>query len=114
MEISKYNSKGSVVISEEAVSSIATNAAKDVAGVTGFSNKPADVVSTIKKGSLKVMSPVRIIQEGEDLDISIYINIASGMKIQPIAEEVQRVVKEAVQNMTGKLVSKVNVIIASV
>ena len=98
MEISKYN----------------TNAAKDVVGVTGFSNKPADVVSTIKKGSLKVMSPVRIIQEGEDLDISIYINIASGMKIQPIAEEVQRVVKEAVQNMTGKLVSKVNVIIASV
>lgn len=114
MEISKYNSKGSVVISEEAVSSIATNAAKDVAGVTGFSNKPADVVSTIKKGSLKVMSPVRIIQDGDDLDISIYINIASGMKIQPIAEEVQRVVKEAVQNMTGKLVSKVNVIIASV
>ena len=114
MEISKYNSKGSVVISEEAVSSIATNAAKDVAGVTGFSNKPADVVSTIKKGSLKVMSPVRIIQEGEDLDISIYINIASGMKIQPIAEEVQRVVKEAVQNMTGKLVNKVNVIVAGI
>ena len=34
MEISKYNSKGSVVISEEAVSSIATNAAKDVAAGT--------------------------------------------------------------------------------
>ena len=114
MEISKYNSKGSVVISEEAVSSIATNAAKDVAGVTGFSNKPADVVSTIKKGSLKVMSPVRIIQDGDDLDISIYINIASGVKIQPIAEEVQRVVKEAVQNMTGKLVNKVNVIVAGI
>lgn len=114
MEISKYTSKGGVIISEEAISSIATNAAKDVAGVTGFFNKPADVVSTIKKGSLKVMSPVRIIQDGDDLDISIYINIASGKKIQPIAEEVQRVVKEAVQNMTGKLVSKVNVIIASV
>lgn len=114
MEISKYSSKGGLVISEEAVSSIATNAAKDVDGVTGFSNKPADVVSTIKKGSLKVMSPVRIIQDGDDLDISIYINIAIGKKIQPVAEEVQRVVKEAVQNMTGMPVSKVNVIIASV
>ena len=80
----------------------------------GFSNKPDDVVSTIKKGSLKVMSPVRIFQDGDDLDLSIYINIASGKKIQPIAEEVQKVVKEAIQNMTGKLVSKVNVIIASV
>ncbi|MDE6385827.1 MAG: Asp23/Gls24 family envelope stress response protein [Eubacterium sp.] len=114
MEISKYSAKGGLIISEEAVSSIATNAAKDVDGVTGFSNRPADVVSTIKKGSLKVMSPVRIVQDGDDLDISIYINIANGKKIQPVAEEVQRVVKEAVQNMTGKLVSKVNVIIASV
>ena len=114
MEISKYDSQGGVIISEEAISSIATNAAKDVNGVMGFSNKPDDVVSTIKKGSLKVMSPVRIFQDGDDLDLSIYINIASGKKIQPIAEEVQKVVKEAIQNMTGKLVSKVNVIIASV
>ena len=114
MEISKQTPQGGVIISEEAVSSIVTNAAKDVHGVTGFSNKPDDVVSTIKKGSLKVMSPVRVFQDGDDLDISVYINIASGIKIQPVAEEVQRVVKEAVQNMTGKLVSKVNVIIASV
>lgn len=114
MEISKQTPQGGVIISEEAVSSIVTNAAKDVNGVTGFSNKPDDVVSTIKKRSLKVMSPVRVFQDGDDLDISVYINIASGIKIQPVAEEVQRVVKEAVQNMTGKLVSKVNVIIASV
>lgn len=114
MEISKQTPQGGVIISEEAVSSIVTNAAKDVNGLTGFSNKPDDVVSTIKKGSLKVMSPVRVFQDGDDLDISVYINIASGIKIQPVAEEVQRVVKEAVQNMTGKLVSKVNVIIASV
>lgn len=114
MEISKQTPQGGVIISEEVVSSIVTNAAKDVNGVTGFSNKPDDVVSTIKKGSLKVMSPVRVFQDGDDLDISVYINIASGIKIQPVAEEVQRVVKEDVQNMTGKLVSKVNVIIVSV
>ena len=113
MEISKYSAKGDLIISEEAVSAIATNAAKDVDGVTGFSNRPADVVSTIKKGSLRVMSPVRIIQDGDNIDISIYINIASGKKIQPVAEDVQRVVKEAIQSMTGKYVSKVNVIIVS-
>ncbi|MCH5316395.1 MAG: Asp23/Gls24 family envelope stress response protein [Eubacterium sp.] len=113
MEISKYSAKGDLIISEEAVSAIATNAAKDVDGVTGFSNRPADVVSTIKKGSLRVMSPVRIVQDGDNIDISIYINISSGEKIQPVAEEVQRVVKEAIQNMTGKYVSKVNVIVAS-
>lgn len=113
MEISKYSANGDIIISEEAVSAIATNAAKDVDGVTGFSNRPADVVSTIKKGSLRVMSPVRIVQDGDNIDISIYINIASGKKIQPVAEEVQKVVKEAIQSMTGKYVSKVNVIVAS-
>ena len=114
MEISNHNSKGGLVISEEAVSAIVTNAAGDVDGVVGFSNRPVDIVSTIKKGSLKVMSPVRITQDGDYLNISVCINIAIGKKIQPVAEEIQRVVKDAVQNMTGKLVSKVNVIIASV
>ena len=114
MEISNHNSKGGLVISEEAISTIVTNAAGDVDGVVGFSNRPIDIVSTIKKGSLKVMTPVRILQDGDDLDISVCINIAIGKKIQPVAEEVQKVVKDAVQNMTGKLVSKVNVIIASV
>ena len=114
MEISNHNSKGGLVISEEAISTIVTNAAGDVDGVVGFSNRPIDIVSTIKKGSLKVITPVRIMQDGEDLDISVCINIAIDKKIQPVAEEVQRVVKDAVQNMTGKLVSKVNVIIASV
>ncbi len=114
MEISNHNSKGGLVISEEAVSAIVTNAAGDVDGVVGFSNRPVDIVSTIKKGSLKVMSTVRITQDGDDLNISVCINIAIGKKIQPVAEEIQRVVKDAVQNMTGKLVSKVNVIIASV
>lgn len=113
MEISNYSGKGDLIISEEAVSAIVINAAKDVDGVTGFSNRPADVVSTIKKGSLRVMSPVRIVQDGDNLDISVYINIASGIKIQPVAEDVQKVVKEAVQNMTGRYVSKVNVIVAS-
>ena len=114
MEISQSTSKGNLVISDEAVSSIVVNAAKDVAGVVGFSNRPADVVTTIRSGSLKVMSPVRVLQEGDDLNISVYIVIESGKKIQPVAEEVQRAVKESVQNMTGKLVSKVNVIITSV
>ncbi len=114
MEISNHNSKGGLVISEEAISAIVTNAAGDVDGVVGFSNRPIDIVSTIKKGSLKVMAPVRIAQDGDDLDISVCINIAIGKKIQPVAEEIQRVVKDAVQNMTGKLVSKDNVIIASV
>lgn len=75
MEINTSTSMGELVISEEVISAIATNAAKDVDGIAGFSNRPVDVVNTIKKGSLKVMSPVRVLADGEDLNISIYVNM---------------------------------------
>lgn len=114
MEITTTKENGNLTISEEVLSSIAMNAAKDIEGVSSFSNKPSDVVSTIKQHSLKVMSPVRILQVGDDLNISIYINVLPNFKIQDVALAVQSNVKEAIQNMTGKLVAKVNVIIAGI
>lgn len=81
MEIISKSSMGELIISDEVLSSIAVNAAKDVDGVSSFCNKPVDVVNTIKQGSLKVMSPVRIKQENDSFTISIYINIAPGKKI---------------------------------
>lgn len=114
MEIVSKSSMGDLVISNEVVSSIAVNAANDVDGVSSFYNGPVDVVTTIKQGSLKVMSPVRIIQDGDEFSISIYINLEPGKKFQTVATEVQQAVKESVQNMTGKRVNKVNVIVAGI
>ena len=114
MEITTNSTMGELVISEEVISSIAINAAKDVDGVSSFHSGPVDVVSTIKQGSLKVLSPVRIIQNNDEFSISIYINVAPGKKFQAVATEVQLAVKESVQNMTGKLVNKVNVIVAGI
>ena len=114
MEVTTSNEKGNLVISEDVISSIAVNAAKDVEGVSSFSNRPVDVFSTIKNGSLKVMSPVRVNQSGEDISVSIYLNIEPNKKIKDVAQNVQQNVKEAIQNMTGRLVSKVNVVIAGI
>ncbi|WP_177917838.1 Asp23/Gls24 family envelope stress response protein [uncultured Eubacterium sp.] len=114
MEIIKNSENGNLIISQEALSSIAINAAKDVDGVGSFSNKPFDMVSTIKKGSLKVMSPVRITQNGDSMDVSIYINLLPNKKIKTVSENIQSSVREAIENMTGKKVDKVNVIIAGI
>lgn len=114
MEITTVKEKGSLTISEDVISAIATNAAKDVDGVSSFSNRPVDVVNTIKQGSLKVMSPVRILQDGEDITVSIYVNLKPNKQISDVAENVQNSVKEAIQNMTGRLVTKVNVVIAGI
>ncbi len=114
MEICTNSSMGELIISDEVLSSIAINAAKDVDGISSFSTRPVDVVNTIKQGSLKVMSPVRIMQDGDDFSISIYVNMKPGKKCQSVAADVQTSVKESVQNMTGKLVNKVNVIVAGI
>ncbi len=100
MEIVSKSSMGELVISNEVISSIDINAAKDVDGISSFYTGPVDVVSTIKQGSLRVMSPVRIMQDGDDFNISIYVNIAPGKKFQTVATEVQTAVKESIQNMT--------------
>ncbi len=114
MDILDYGSDGNLVVSEDAVSSIAISAAKDIEGVVGFSNKATDVVNTIRNGSLKVAAPVRVTNDGDAIAINMYINVLPGKEIQPIATGVQKAVKEAVQNMTGKQVSKVNVIVVSI
>lgn len=114
MEIQSKTSMGELVISDEVIASIAINAAKDVDGVSSFHSGPVDVVNTIKQGNWKVASPVRIMQDGDDFSISIYINLKPGVKFQPVASCVQVAVKESIQNMTGKLVNKVNVIVAGI
>jgi uncharacterized alkaline shock family protein YloU len=114
MEIVSKSSMGELVISNEVISSIAINAAKDVDGISSFYTGPVDVVNTIKQGSFKVMSPVRLMQDGDDFNISIYVNVAPGIKFQAVASEVQTAVKDSVQNMTGKFVNKVNVIVAGI
>ncbi len=114
MEIKSDTNLGELVISEEVVMSIAINAAKDVEGVSSLSTKPLDVVETIKKGSLKLTSPVRIKDNGEDIEVSIYVNMKPGYKIVSVASDIQTNVKDSVTTMTGKKVSKVNVIIAGI
>jgi uncharacterized alkaline shock family protein YloU len=114
MEINGKTSMGDVVISEEVLQAIAVNAASDVDGVSSMCSKPVDVVNTIRQGSIRVSSPVRITRNNDDMNISIYINLAPGKKFQTVAVQVQDAVKEAVQNMTGKPVAKVNVIVAGI
>lgn len=114
MEINHQTSSGGLIISEDVIVSIACNAAKDVDGISSFSNRPVDIVSTIKKGNFNVTSPVRIIEDGDALSINIYVNLKENAKITAVAEEVQDCVKDSIQNMTGRVVSKVNVVIAGI
>lgn len=107
------NNVGGLVISEEVIAAIALNAAKDVDGVAGFATRTPDVHSILKIGD-GPMKSVRVWAGENDIKLHIYLNIADGKKIPTVASEVQHNVKNAVQSMTGRVVTKVNISIAGI
>ena len=99
---------GGIFISNDVIASIAINAAKDVDGVSGFASKTPGINSAPnpKDGALK---SVRVVSLDNEIKIQIYIRVKSGVNIQTVSMAIQRSIKNAVQGMTGKVVSKVNV-----
>lgn len=101
---------GELIISEDVIAAIAINAARDVEGVAGFSQKPADITAVLKRHETN--RNVSVSFGDSDVKITIYIVVKPGFNIQTVAGDVQKVIKSTVQNMTGKIVTKVNVTIA--
>lgn len=104
-----------VVISNDVIASIAANAAKDVDGFSSFSIRTPDMISqAIPFSGASVPKSVKVWCLDNDVKIQLYLNIKSGNNVQDVSTAIQRSVKNAVQSMTGKVVSKVNVCIQGI
>ena len=57
---------------------------------------------------------VVVSNKDSDLIITVYIKAQRGYNIQTVSSAVQTAVKNSVQNMTGKVVNKVNVSVADI
>lgn len=113
MEEKKVNETiGSLKISQEVIATIASVAAKEIDGVAGMAACPA----TIKKFLLKnsVAKSINIVLNDDIAVIDVYVNLKYGAKIPVVSENIQKSVKEAVQTMTGIVVSKVNVFVSGI
>lgn len=102
---------GSLQISTDVVAKIAHLAAMEIDGVADVSAGNAQSVrGLLTKASLN--KPVTV--EIQDGVASIVVRIVAqyGICIMPVCEKVQESVKQAVQNMTGITVSRVDVIVA--
>lgn len=109
-----YTETGSLKISEDVLATIAGMATSEIKGVAGLSSRPNSDIKgfmSTKKGPGKA---IRIEMKDGEAILDIYVNFYFGYKIPDVASEIQTRVKEAVQNMTGVTVSKVNVHITGV
>lgn len=87
---------GSCIISEDVISAIAATAASETAGVAALAGRGAS-------------RAVRILNTEHDTVLDVYVKLYAGTRIQEAAVALQQNVKMAVQSMTGKPVTKVNV-----
>ena len=102
-----------LVISDEVIASIAMSAVKDVSGVGKLVQRPTNLKGMVGmyEGAQKY---VEVYKTDNVYTLKLHITVNDDCKIPVVASEVQKSVKNAVQEMTSKVVSKVNVVIAGV
>lgn len=105
-EMEKDPMNGSCIISEEVIATIACAAAVEVKGIAGMAQRPTDIRGLISSPALK---SVKVTNTEDETALDVYVNLKADTRIPDVAPEVQHNVKVAVQSMTGKPVTKVNV-----
>lgn len=101
---------GGIIISNDVIASIAANAAKDIEGVSGFALK----TGTRTAGAADSAKAVKVLSQDNDVKIQIGIRVKNGVNLQTVSMAIQRSIKNAVQSMTGKVVTKVNVAVQGI
>ncbi len=95
-------------ISDEVVSVIAGIAASEVKGVAGMSGGLVGGISEIL-GKKNFSKGIKVDVGEKETSIEIYIIVEYGVRIPDVAWEIQNKVKQAVEDMTGLSVVKVNI-----
>ncbi|MCR4442228.1 MAG: Asp23/Gls24 family envelope stress response protein [Peptococcaceae bacterium] len=99
---------GSIRIADEVVAIIAGLAASEVKGVAGMSG---GIVGGITEfvGKKNPSKGVKVEVGEKEAAVDIFVIVEFGARIPEVANEIQRSVKKAIENMTGLTVVEVNV-----
>ena len=106
------NDAGAIRISANAIATIVRRAACSVDGVTRITG--SSLVDNIAEfvGSRKVLDrSIQIVIQNSMVSVELSINICYGVSLPKIASNVQRVVANQIEDLTGLQVEQINVII---
>ncbi|MBR6789347.1 MAG: Asp23/Gls24 family envelope stress response protein [Oscillospiraceae bacterium] len=112
MQPKTNNTTGNVRISDGVIASLVARILDEIDGVHSLAVKLASVVE-------KLISPedyrpvITTIEQGA-AKIDISVNLCFGCHMKDVAAAIQERVKDAVQDMTGIAVSKVNIFVAGI
>jgi len=107
--VTQNQENGSVLISEDVIAAIVSNAIAEVEGIAGMSAKPgADIAEVIgRKGWSK---GIKInIDKDNALYVDCNVNVCYGQNVVEVANAAQEAVAAAVESIAGVNVANVNV-----
>ena len=107
--VTQLQENGSVLISEDVISTIVAHAVEEVEGGVGLNAKPgSDIIEMIgKKGWGKGLKIT--IGEEDALTVDCNITVAYGQSVVSVANAVQESVTNALESMAGVKIAAVNV-----
>ncbi|WP_250277444.1 Asp23/Gls24 family envelope stress response protein [[Clostridium] colinum] len=106
------NNNGIVQISDDVLVAIVQTATLEIEGVHSINSSLAGEI--IGKFGKKNSKGINILNQNNKLTININLSIKQNYKILEVAKNVQNKVKNAIENMTGLGIEKININIVSV
>ena len=111
--IKNSDEKGSINISEDVIAVIAASAASEIEGVHGlFFPHGKDLTDMLGKKGLS--RGVKLLIDGENVTIDIYILVDIGHSVSDVGAQVQKAVMSAVEAAVGIAIESVNVHICGI
>lgn len=103
---------GSLRISRDVIATITSFATKEIDGVADLAPFTSNISGWLMKKQTAKSIVITLTDDVAIIDIHVILKY--GSKIPEVSERIQVAVKEAVQNMTGIAVAKVNIYIAGI
>jgi len=103
------NNLGSIRVADDVVGIIAGLAATEVPGVAGMSSGSIAGGIAEMLGRKNLSKGVKVEVGEKEAAVDLYVIVEFGMPIPEVAANIQKNVKESIENMTGLSVVEVNV-----
>lgn len=102
------NEYGTIRIADEVIATIAAMAAMEIDGVADMSGGVTSNITGML-GKKNTGKGVKLEIDGQKANIDLFLITRFGVRLPVVADEVQRKVKNAVEDMTGLTVTTVNI-----
>ncbi len=99
--------KNSLKISEDVIAKIVEVTVNDIKEVKEISKDGFDIAGLLIKSERR--SDIDVNVNSDSVEISLGVSVDFNCKVKSVAEKIQQKIKDEVQNMTGIIVTRVNV-----